>query len=73
MWTEKKQRAYHRHKAIEKLDGPTDFAWVQDHPDYVPDKPKLMRQTTFRRLRKRLVTRDDAPSWRPEDSAPRSR
>jgi hypothetical protein len=73
MWTKKKQTAYRRHKAIEKLDGPTDFAWVQAHENYVPDKPKLMRQTTFRRLRKRLVTRDDAPSWRPEDSASRSR
>jgi hypothetical protein len=75
MWTKKKQTAYRRHKVIAKLDGPTDFAWVQAHENYVPDKPKLMRQTTFRRLRKRLVMtpRDDAPGWRPEDSATRSR
>jgi hypothetical protein len=37
MWT-KKRLAHRRHKAIEKLDGPTDFKWVRDHPTYVPEK-----------------------------------
>jgi hypothetical protein len=56
MWTKRKQRAYRRQKAIEKLDGPTDFSWVVDHENYVPKKRRLMRKTTYRRLRKRLAT-----------------
>jgi hypothetical protein len=56
MWTRKKQRAYRRHKVIEKLDGPTDFKWVQEQEDYIPKKPHRQRWTTYRRLRKRLVT-----------------
>jgi hypothetical protein len=54
MWTKKKQSAYRRHKAIEKLIGPTDLAWVQAHENYVPEKPKLMRVRTYRRIKKRL-------------------
>ena len=54
MWTKKKQVAHRRHKAIEKLIGPTDFNWVMDHENYVPEKPKLMRHRTYRRIRKRL-------------------
>jgi hypothetical protein len=56
IWTKKKQRAYRRHKVIEKLDGPTDFQWVTKHETYVPEKRRRMRATTYRRLRKRLVT-----------------
>ena len=55
MWT-RKRIAHRRHKAIERLMGPTDYQWVRDHPDYVPDRPKRMRRTTYRRLRKRLTT-----------------
>jgi hypothetical protein len=55
LWT-KKRLAHRRHKVIEKLAGNTDFAWVRDHPTFVPDRPKRMRQTTYRRLRKRLTT-----------------
>jgi hypothetical protein len=62
LWT-KKRLAHRRHKAIEKLDGPTDFKWVRDHPTYIPEKPKRMRWKTFRRLRKRLVT---TPRKQPE-------
>jgi hypothetical protein len=54
--------AHRRHKVIEKLDGPTDFKWVRDHPTYAPNTPKRTRWKTFRRLRKRLVT----PSKQPE-------
>jgi hypothetical protein len=56
MWTKKKQSALRRQKAIEKLDGPTDFKWVVEHENYVPKKRRRMRATTYRRLRKRLVT-----------------
>ena len=56
MWTKRKQRAYRRHKIIEKLDGPTDLKWVTEHENYVPKKRRRMRATTYRRLRKRLVT-----------------
>jgi hypothetical protein len=36
MWT--KTRLTHRsHKVIEKLDRPTDFRWVRDHPTYVDE------------------------------------
>jgi hypothetical protein len=62
MWTGKRL-AHRRHKVIEKLVGRTDFAWVRDHPTYVPDRPKRMRRTTFRRLRKRLTT---TPRKQPE-------
>ena len=55
MWTKKKQSAHRRHKAIEKLIGPTDLAWVQAHASFVPEKPKLMRQRTYRRIRKRIT------------------
>jgi hypothetical protein len=44
------------HKIIEKLGGPTDFSWVVEHENYVPKKRRRMRATTYRRLRKRLVT-----------------
>ena len=54
MWTGKRL-ARRRHKVIEKLAGTTDFQWVRDHPTYVPDRPKRMRRTTYRRLRNRLV------------------
>ena len=56
MWTRRKQRAYRHHKIIERLDGPTDFKWVAEHENYVPKKRRRMRSTTYRRLRKRLVT-----------------
>ena len=62
MWTKRKQRAYRRHKIIEKLDGPTDFSWVVEHENYVPKKRRRMRASTYRRLRKRLVT---TPKARP--------
>ena len=39
MWTKKKQIAHRRHKAIEKLIGPTDLAWVQSHENFIPEKP----------------------------------
>jgi hypothetical protein len=55
MWTKKKQRAYSRHKVIEKFDGPTDFMWVMEHENYVPKKPKRQRWTTYRRRRRRLL------------------
>jgi hypothetical protein len=51
-----KRLAHRRHKVIEKLDVPTDFKWVRDHPTYAPNTPKRTRWKTFRRLRKRLVT-----------------
>jgi hypothetical protein len=63
LWTKKKQRAWRRAKVIEKLDGPTDFKWVMAHENYVPAKPKRQRWTTYRRLRKRLVT---TPREQPE-------
>jgi hypothetical protein len=66
MWTKKKQSAYRRQKAIEKLIGPTDFAWVQAHENYIPEKPKLMRMRTYRRIRKRLA-RGSQPKNFPED------
>jgi hypothetical protein len=55
LWTGKRL-AHRRHKAIEKLVGRTDFKGVRDHPAYVPDRPKRMRRTTYRRIRKRLTT-----------------
>jgi hypothetical protein len=54
MWTKKKQNAYRRHKAIEKLIGPTEFKFVLEHENYIPEKPKLQRWTTYSRLRKRI-------------------
>jgi hypothetical protein len=51
MWT-KKRLAHRRHKVIEKVDGRTDFQWVRDHTTYIPNRPKRMRRTTYRRLRK---------------------
>lgn len=36
--------AYPRHKAIEKIIGPTDLAWVQAHENYIPGEaqaPKM--------------------------------
>jgi hypothetical protein len=65
MWTKKKQRAYRRQKAIEKLDGPTSFSWLLEHENYVPKKRRRMRATTYGRLRKRLVT---TPKDRPAQS-----
>ncbi len=56
LWTRKKQRAWRRQKVIERLNGPTDFQWVMEHENYVPEKPKRQRWTTYLRLRKRLVT-----------------
>ena len=55
IWTGKRL-AHRRHKVIEKLAGRTDFQWVREHPTYVPVRPKRMRRTTYRRLRKRLST-----------------
>jgi hypothetical protein len=55
MWTGKRL-AHRRHKLIEKLAGKTDFRSLREHPAYVPNRPKRMRRTTYRRLRKRLVT-----------------
>jgi hypothetical protein len=55
VWTGKRL-AHRRRKVIEKLAGKSDFKWVRDHPTYVPDRPKRMRRTTYRRLRKRLTT-----------------
>jgi hypothetical protein len=54
MWSKKSQRAYRRHKIIERLDGPTSFQWVKDHEAYVPKKPKLQRWTTYNRLWRKL-------------------
>ena len=62
MWTKKRQ-AHRRHKVIEKLAGRTDLQWVREHPTYVPDRPKRMRRTTYRRLRKRLA---NTPRKHPE-------
>jgi hypothetical protein len=62
LWT-KKRLAHRRHKVIEKLAGRTDVKWVREHPTYVPDRPKRMRRTTYRRLRKRLTT---TPRKQPE-------
>jgi hypothetical protein len=62
IWTGKRL-AHRRHKVIEKLSGPTSLAWVRDHPNYVPDRPKRMRRTTYRCLRKRLTT---TPRKQPE-------
>jgi hypothetical protein len=63
LWTARKQRAWRRAKVIEKLDGPTEFQWVMEHENYVPEKPRSQRWTTYRRLRKRLVT---TPREQPE-------
>ena len=52
---ERVYRNQHVPMAVEKLAGKTDFKWVRDHPSYVPDRPKRMRRTTYRRLRNRLV------------------
>lgn len=55
LWSTEKQRAYQRHKIIERIDGPTDFTWVLNHPSYVPRKtPVRMRWSTFNRLIRRL-------------------
>jgi hypothetical protein len=54
MWTKKRQIAYRRHKAIEKLNGPTDFKFVLEHENFVPEKPRLMRTRTYRRIKRRL-------------------
>jgi hypothetical protein len=54
LWT-KKRLAWARAKVIERLEGPTDFDWVRDHPDYLPRKPKWMKQARYRKLRKKLV------------------
>jgi hypothetical protein len=56
IWTKRKQRAYSRHKIIERLDGPTDLQWVVEHENYIPKRRRRMRATTYRRLRNRLVT-----------------
>jgi hypothetical protein len=79
MWTGKRL-AHRRHKVIEKLAGTTDFQWVRDHPTYVPERPRRMRRTTYRRLRKRLVTTprkhpelDELASLLARDGATRSR
>jgi hypothetical protein len=62
VWTGKRL-AHRRHKVIERLAGPTSFDWIREHPMYVPDRPKRMRRTTYRRLRKRLTT---TPRKQPE-------
>jgi hypothetical protein len=54
LWTKKKQRAWQRFKVIQRLEGPIDFKWVQDHPDYVARKPKRMERVTYQRLSRRL-------------------
>jgi hypothetical protein len=54
LWTKKKQRAWQRCKIIQRLEGPTDFRWVQDHPSYVARKPKRMERVTYDRLTRRL-------------------
>jgi hypothetical protein len=68
MWTGKRL-AHRRHKVIEKLAGTTDFQWVPDHPTYVPDRPKRMRRTTYRRLRNRLVASRHGVSNDPPQTA----
>jgi hypothetical protein len=61
MWAKKKQSAYRRHKAIEKLIGPTDFDFVLKHENYHPEKPRLMRARTYARLCQRITaTPNDA-------------
>jgi hypothetical protein len=52
MW--RRRPALRRQKAIEKLIGITDLDWVGDHPNYVPDRPRGMKQARYRRLRRRL-------------------
>jgi hypothetical protein len=54
LWT-KKRLAWARAKVIQRLAGPMDFEWVRDHPDYLPRKPKCMKQARYRKLRKKLV------------------
>lgn len=67
MW--RKRPDLRRHKVIERLAGKTDFNWVRDHPCYVPERPKRMKQARYRRLRKRLVL---TPREHPElDELPR--
>jgi hypothetical protein len=56
LWT-KKRLVWARARVIERLEGPTDFNWVRDHPDHLPKKPKWMKQARYRRLRKKLVTK----------------
>jgi len=53
MW--RKRLDLRRHKVIERLAGKTDFDWVRNHPTYVPDRPKWMKQARYRRLRRRLM------------------
>jgi hypothetical protein len=58
--------AWARMKVIEKIDGPTDFAWVRQHPHYVPSKrPRGMHPKTFSKLRRKLFRRlpTDDVSW----------
>jgi hypothetical protein len=42
LWT-KNRLARARAKVVEKLEGPTDFDWVRDHPAHLPRKPKWMK------------------------------
>jgi hypothetical protein len=59
-------------KVIEKIEGPTDFAWVRQHPHYVPSKrPRGMHPKTFSKLRRKLFRRlptDDVSRLRRPDT-----
>jgi hypothetical protein len=54
LWT-KKRLVWAIAKVIERLEGPVDFAWVRDHPGYLPKRSKWMNQARYRKLRKKLV------------------
>jgi hypothetical protein len=59
LWTKKRQRAWQRFKVLQRLEGPTDFKWVQDHSSYVARKPKRMERVTYDRLTRRLQSYSD--------------
>jgi hypothetical protein len=59
LWREKRL-AWARAKVVERLEGPVDFGWVRDHPEYLPRKPKWMKQAGYGKLRKRPVKKASA-------------
>ncbi len=57
LWSAKKQKARQRHKIIERLEGPTDFSWVVEDPNYLPRKPRgssRMTKVVYDRMINRL-------------------